>query len=261
MAPFDPELSGALMVCGTSSGAGKSTIVTGLCRLVARAGIDAVPFKAQNMSNNAAVCDDGAEIGRAQFAQAQAAGVAACADMNPILVKPLDAHRAQLVVLGRPAGTMTALETSVPRPELFDTVVGALGRLRHEHAVVVVEGAGSPAELNLLDRDLANLPLADRTQLPVIVVADVDRGGMLAAAYGTVALLPPHLRGGSAGSSSTGSAATWNFCDRASASSSNVPVSPSSGSFPQSTGCSTAKTASTFRIPWLLGAGARWMSR
>jgi adenosylcobyric acid synthase len=194
MAPFDPELSGALMVCGTSSGAGKSTIVTGLCRLVARAGIDAVPFKAQNMSNNAAVCDDGAEIGRAQFAQAQAAGVAARADMNPILVKPLDTHRAQLVVLGRPAGTMTALETSVPRPELFDTVVGALGRLRHEHAVVVVEGAGSPAELNLLDRDLANLPLADRTQLPVIVVADVDRGGMLAAAYGTVALLPPHLR-------------------------------------------------------------------
>jgi adenosylcobyric acid synthase len=194
MAPLDPALSGALMVCGTSSGAGKSTIVTGLCRLVARAGIDVVPFKAQNMSNNAAVCGDGAEIGRAQFAQAQAAGVVACVDMNPILLKPVDAHRAQLIVLGRPAGTISALETSVPRSELFDTVVEALGRLRHEHAVVLVEGAGSPTELNLLERDIANLPLADRAQLPVIVVADIDRGGMLAAAYGTVALLPPQLR-------------------------------------------------------------------
>jgi adenosylcobyric acid synthase len=194
MAPLDPGLSGALMVCGTSSGAGKSTIVTGLCRLVARDGIDVVPFKAQNMSNNAAVCDDGAEIGRAQFAQAQAAGVVACVDMNPILLKPIDSHRAQLIILGRPVGTMSALETSVPRSELFDTVVEALGRLRQEHAVVLVEGAGSPTELNLLERDLANLPLADRAQLPVIVVADVDRGGMLAAAYGTVALLPPHLR-------------------------------------------------------------------
>jgi adenosylcobyric acid synthase len=194
MAPLDAELSGALMVCGTSSGAGKSTIVTGLCRLLARDGIDVAPFKAQNMSNNAAVCGDGAEIGRAQFAQAQAAGVLACLDMNPILLKPIDAHRAQLIVLGRPAGTMSAFETSVPRSKLFDTVVGALGRLRHEHAVVLIEGAGSPTELNLLDRDLANLPLADRAQLPAIVVADVDRGGTLAASYGTVALLPPDLR-------------------------------------------------------------------
>jgi len=194
MPALDPGLDGALMVCGTSSGAGKSTIVTGLCRLLARNGIDVAPFKAQNMSNNAAVCEDGTEIGRAQFAQAQAAGVVPHVDMNPILLKPIDTHGAQLIVLGHPAGTMTAFETSVPRTDLFDTVLATFGRLRREHAVVIVEGAGSPTELNLLDRDLANLPLAERAQLPVIVVADVDRGGMLAAAYGTVALLPPNLR-------------------------------------------------------------------
>jgi adenosylcobyric acid synthase len=194
MVAVDPRLRGALMVCGTSSGAGKSTFVTGLCRLLAREGVDVAPFKAQNMSNNAAVGGDGGEIGRAQFAQAQASGLTATRDMNPVLLKPLDDGRAQLLVLGRPAGFMSAWRTDVARPTLLDTVLGALDRLRRAHAVVVVEGAGSPTELNLLDRDLANLPLADRAGLPAIVVADVDRGGMIAAAYGTVALLPPHLR-------------------------------------------------------------------
>jgi adenosylcobyric acid synthase len=188
------EVSGALMVCGTNSGAGKSVMVTGLCRLLARQGIDVAPFKAQNMSNNAAVCGDGAEIGRAQYSQARAAGVEPNTDMNPLLIKPIDDHHAQLVVRGRPVGTMTAQESSIDRHELFGIVLESLTRLRQCHDVVIVEGAGSPAELNLLDRDLANLPLAARTGMPAIVVADIDRGGMLAAAYGTVALLPEQLR-------------------------------------------------------------------
>jgi len=185
---------GALMVCGTSSSAGKSTVVAGLCRLLARRGVDVAPFKAQNMSNNAAVCTDGAEIGRAQYAQALAAGVEPTADMNPVLLKPLDDRRAQVVALGRPAGTVGAADYGDGHAARLELVLDALGRLRRAHDVVVIEGAGSPAELNLLERDVANLPLACAARVPAIVVADVDRGGMLAAAYGTVALLPAHLR-------------------------------------------------------------------
>lgn len=185
---------GALMVCGTSSGAGKSTVVTGLCRLLARRGVSVAPFKAQNMSNNAAVCADGSEIGRAQYAQALAAGIEPSADLNPVLLKPMSDHRSQVIVLGAPAGEADASSYAGAAPELLDTAGAALERLRQRYDVVVVEGAGSPAELNLLERDVANLPLADRAGLDAVLVADVDRGGMIAAAYGTVALLPDTLR-------------------------------------------------------------------
>ncbi len=195
MAPTLSEgVQGALMVCGTSSGAGKSTVVTGLCRLPARRGVAVAPFKAQNMSNNAAVCADGAEIGRAQYAQALAAGIEPCADLNPVLLKPMSDHRSQMIVLGTPVGEADAGSYAGEAPELLDTAIEALERLRSRYDVVVVEGAGSPAELNLLARDVSNLPLAARTGIHAVLVADVDRGGMLAAAYGTVALLPTALR-------------------------------------------------------------------
>jgi adenosylcobyric acid synthase len=189
-----PGLRGALMVCGTSSGAGKSTLVTGLCRLLARRGVRVAPFKAQNMSNNAAVCADGAEIGRAQYAQALAAGIEPGADLNPILVKPLDDRRSQMIVLGTPAGSADAASYGPWAPALLEVASDALDRLRRRFDVVIVEGAGSPAELNLLDRDVANLPLAERVGVDAVLVADVDRGGMLAAAHGTIELLPERLR-------------------------------------------------------------------
>jgi adenosylcobyric acid synthase len=182
------------MVCGTSSGAGKSTVVTGLCRLLARRGVSVAPFKAQNMSNNAAVCADGAEIGRAQYAQALAAGIEPSADLNPVLLKPMSEQRSQVIVLGAPAGVADASTYAGAAPELLETAAAALARVRERYDVVVVEGAGSPAELNLLERDVANLPLAERAGIDGVLVADVDRGGMIAAAYGTVALLPNALR-------------------------------------------------------------------
>jgi adenosylcobyric acid synthase len=189
-----PGLHGAVMVCGTSSGAGKSTVVAGLCRLLARRGVRVAPFKAQNMSNNAAVCADGAEIGRAQYAQAVAAGIEPSAECNPILLKPIDDRRSQVIVNGRPFTEAGAADYADHAAMLLDLAADALQRLRQRFDVVVVEGAGSPAELNLLERDVSNLPLAARAGIDALLVADVDRGGMLAAAYGTVALLPPSLR-------------------------------------------------------------------
>ncbi len=182
------------MVCGTSSGAGKSTLVTGLCRLLARRGVRVAPFKAQNMSNNAAVCADGAEIGRAQYAQALAAGIEPTADLNPILLKPIDDRRSQVIVHGAPVTEVGATDYGAQSGALLDLAVDALDRLRERYEVVVVEGAGSPSELNLLERDVANLPLAARAGIDAVLVADIDRGGMLAAAYGTIALLPADLR-------------------------------------------------------------------
>ena len=189
-----PGLRGALMVCGTSSGAGKSTFVTGLCRLLARRGIRVAPFKAQNMSNNAAVCADGAEIGRAQYAQALAAGIEPCADLNPVLLKPIDERRSQVIVLGTPVGETDAAAYADDTAALLDIATAAFDRLRDGYDVVVLEGAGSPAELNLLHRDIANLALAARVGTDALLVADVDRGGMLAAVHGTVDLLPAALR-------------------------------------------------------------------
>jgi adenosylcobyric acid synthase len=189
-----PGLRGGLMVCGTTSDAGKSTVVAGLCRLLARRGIRVAPFKAQNMALNSAVTPAGHEIGRAQAAQAQAAGIPAEVAMNPILLKPQSDRTSQVIVMGRPWRTMDAAAYQRAKPALAEAVLEQLAVLRARFEVVVCEGAGSPAEINLLDRDIVNLRIARDAGLPAIVVGDIDRGGVFAALYGTVALLPDDLR-------------------------------------------------------------------
>ncbi len=188
------RLAGAVMVCGTTSNAGKSTVVAGLCRHYARRGLRVAPFKAQNMSNNSAVTPSGHEIGRAQAWQAAAAGVDAEVSMNPVLLKPSGPGASQVVVMGRPVGVMTAAEYHRHKPSLLATVLSALDDLRSRYDVVVLEGAGSPAEINLLDHDIVNLRVAHEAAIPALVVGDIDLGGVFAALYGTVALLPDRYR-------------------------------------------------------------------
>jgi adenosylcobyric acid synthase len=182
------------MVCGTTSDAGKTTVVTGLCRLLARRGLRVAPFKAQNMALNSAVTPDGHEIGRAQAAQAMAAGVAPEVAMNPVLLKPQSDRHSQVIVMGRPWRTLDAASYQRAKPALLDLVLTQLAELRARFDVVLCEGAGSPAEINLLDGDIVNLRIACAAGLPAIVVGDIDRGGVFAALYGTVALLPDDLR-------------------------------------------------------------------
>ncbi len=182
------------MVCGTSSDAGKSHLVTGLCRLLARQGMRVAPFKAQNMALNSYVTASGHEIGRAQAVQALAAGVEPEVAMNPILLKPTGERTSQVVVNGEPVGHLSAAEYHEAKPELLATVLGALADLRGRFDVVIAEGAGSPAEINLLERDIVNLKVAAEAGLPALVVGDIDRGGVFAALYGTVALLPDRYR-------------------------------------------------------------------
>ena len=183
-------LTGGLMVCGTTSDAGKSTIVAGLCRVLARRGVAVAPFKAQNMALNSAVTPDGHEIGRAQAAQAEAAGIEADVAMNPILLKPTSDRASQVVVLGRPWDVLDAAAYQRAKAELWEIVITSLEDLRRRFDVVLCEGAGSPAEINLFDADIVNLRLADGAGLPALLVGDIDRGGVFAALYGTVALLP-----------------------------------------------------------------------
>jgi adenosylcobyric acid synthase len=184
-------VSGALLVAGTTSDAGKSMVVAGLCRLLARKGIRVAPFKAQNMSNNSAVTVDGGEIGRAQAMQARAAGLPPSVRFNPILLKPGSDRTSQLVVKGRVADTVSAKDYFTHRERLAAVVADELASLRSEFDAVICEGAGSPAEINLRTTDLANMGLARAANLPVIVVGDIDRGGLLAHLYGTVAVLDP----------------------------------------------------------------------
>jgi len=182
---------GTLLVAGTGSDAGKSVLVAGLCRWLARQGVKVAPFKAQNMSLNSFVTLDGAEIGRAQAMQAAAAGVEPAADMNPVLLKPGSDRRSQVVVLGHPEAEADAVGYRAHAPRLRQVALDSLTRLRDAYDVVICEGAGSPAEINLRDTDVANLGLARAAGLPVIVVGDIDRGGVFAAMYGTLALLAP----------------------------------------------------------------------
>lgn len=184
-------MSGALLVAGTSSDAGKSMVVAGLCRLLARKGITVAPFKAQNMSNNSAVTVEGGEIGRAQAMQARAAGLAPSIRFNPILLKPGSDRTSQLVVRGRVAGEVAAADYIKHRDRLAGVVDDELSSLRTEFDAVICEGAGSPAEINLRATDLANMGLARDAHLPVILVGDIDRGGLLAHLFGTVAVLAP----------------------------------------------------------------------
>ncbi|WP_371783914.1 cobyric acid synthase [Streptosporangium subroseum] len=184
-------MRGALLVAGTTSDAGKSVVTAGICRWLARQGVKVAPYKAQNMSLNSFVTADGAEIGRAQAMQAAACGLEPSADMNPILLKPGSDRRSQVVVMGKPLAEVDAMEYWQVKERLRQVAVDALERLRSSYDVVICEGAGSPAEINLRRGDIANMGLARAANLPVIVVGDIDRGGVFAALYGTVALLEP----------------------------------------------------------------------
>src|ERR1044071_8444735 len=178
-----------LMIQGASSSVGKSLLVTQLCRIFARRGLRVAPFKAQNMSNNAAVCADGAEIGRAQAVQAAAAGVEPTADMNPVLLKPEGDSRSQVIVLGRPWQTLRATSYYRRKEELWPVVTAALDRLRSACELVLIEGGGSPVELNLCSADIVNMAVARYAQAPVLLVGDIDRGGIFAQLLGTLSLL------------------------------------------------------------------------
>jgi adenosylcobyric acid synthase len=180
------SLRGTLMVQGTTSDAGKSTLVAGLCRLLHREGVVVAPFKPQNMALNSAVTVDGGEIGRAQALQAQAAGLEPRTDMNPILLKPSSDTRAQVVIHGIARHEMDAGEFHRYKATALAAVMESYARLAHGHDVVIVEGAGSPAEVNLRDNDIANMGFATAADCPVVLVADIDRGGVFAHLVGTL---------------------------------------------------------------------------
>jgi adenosylcobyric acid synthase len=180
-----------LMVQGTGSDVGKSVLVAGLCRALANRGICVLPFKPQNMSNNAAVTVDGGEIGRAQALQALAARAEPHTDMNPVLLKPQADRTSQLVVHGRVRGTLGSADFREGRRNLLPEVLESWQRLRARCDLVVVEGAGSPAEINLRDGDIANMGFARAADVPVVLVGDIDRGGVIASLAGTRAVLDP----------------------------------------------------------------------
>ncbi len=182
------------MIQGSSSSAGKSLLVTALCRIYARRGIRVAPFKAQNMSNNAAVCADGSEIGRAQALQAAAAHLEPTVDMNPVLIKPEADSRSQIILMGRPWQTLEAKTYYEKKQILWEHVTQSLDRLRATHDLVIIEGAGSPAELNLKRGDIVNMAVAQYAQSPVLLVGDIDRGGIFAQLLGTLWLLEPEER-------------------------------------------------------------------
>jgi adenosylcobyric acid synthase len=183
--------NGSLLVVGTSSGAGKSTVVTALCRWLHRQGVSVAPFKAQNMSLNSFATADGGEIGRAQVVQAQAAGVAPEVIMNPVLLKPGNDTTSQLIVLGQPVGDLDAASGWAKKRDLLDVVVEAHRELRRRFDVVICEGAGSPAEINLRASDITNFGFAHAAEVPAVLVGDIDRGGIFASLVGTLAVLEP----------------------------------------------------------------------
>lgn len=181
----------AVMIQGCGSNVGKSMLVAGLCRAAVRRGLTVAPFKPQNMSNNAAVTVDGGEIGRAQALQAMAAGLEPHTDMNPVLLKPETDVGAQVVVQGRRLTTVRARDYAGLKPQLLGAVLESFGRLRGAHDLVIVEGAGSPAEINLRPGDIANMGFARAADVPVVLAGDIDRGGVIAQIVGTQAVLDP----------------------------------------------------------------------
>jgi len=178
-----------LMAQGCTSDAGKSTLVAGLCRVFKRRGLSVVPFKPQNMALNSAVTPDGGEIGRAQALQAQAAGVIPSVHMNPVLLKPNTDTGAQVILQGHSIGNLEALDYHSYKPKAAAAVFDSYARLCAEYTYVMVEGAGSPAEINLREGDIANMGFAERADCPVILIADIDKGGVFAHLVGTLALL------------------------------------------------------------------------
>lgn len=178
------------MIQGTGSNVGKSMLVAGLCRALTNRGLRVLPFKPQNMSNNAAVTEDGGEIGRAQALQALACGVPARVDMNPVLLKPETEVGSQVIVQGKRLTTVAAREYAALKPSLMPAVLESFERLKDQADIVLIEGAGSPAEVNLRAGDIANMGFADAANVPVILAGDIDRGGVIAQLVGTHAVLP-----------------------------------------------------------------------
>ncbi len=182
-------MSKVLMIQGTSSNAGKSILVAALCRIFKQDGYRVAPFKSQNMALNAFVTKEGGEIGRAQAVQAEAAGIEPSVDMNPVLIKPEADSRSQIVLHGRAISTTTAAEYYRHTPRLFKEVTASFKRLRSAYDVIVIEGAGSPAEINLKPREIANMRVAKMAAAPVLLIGDIDRGGVFASLVGTLELL------------------------------------------------------------------------
>ena len=183
-----------IMIQGTMSNAGKSLLAAGLCRVLRQDGCRVAPFKSQNMALNSFITADGSEMGRAQAVQAEAAGVAPDVRMNPILLKPTTDVGSQVIVNGRAVGNMKAMEYFRRKRELLPAVMEAYRSLDAEDDIIVIEGAGSPAEINLKTEDIVNMGLAQLVDAPVLLVGDIDRGGVFAQLYGTVALLEPEER-------------------------------------------------------------------
>ncbi|MEI7614554.1 MAG: cobyric acid synthase, partial [Betaproteobacteria bacterium] len=189
--PKPPSKTPSLMVQGCTSDAGKTILVAALCRVMARRGLHVAPFKPQNMALNSAVTIDGGEIGRAQALQALAAGVPAHIDFNPILLKPSSDKRAQVIIHGKAMNDLNARDYHEYKPRAMKAVLESWERLCAAYDCVIVEGAGSPAEINLRARDIANMGFAEVADCPVILVADIDRGGVFAHFVGTLELLSP----------------------------------------------------------------------
>ncbi|GAA6164784.1 cobyric acid synthase [Pelagimonas sp. KU-00592-HH] len=184
-------MSKSIMIQGTGSNVGKSMLVAGLCRAAVRRGLSVAPFKPQNMSNNAAVTSDGGEIGRAQAMQALACGKPLTVDMNPVLLKPETDVGAQVVVQGKRLTTAKARDYAKLKPQLMASVLESFNRLKSQNDLVIVEGAGSPAEVNLRKGDIANMGFAVAADVPVILAGDIDRGGVIAQIIGTQAVINP----------------------------------------------------------------------
>lgn len=183
-----------LMIQGTASSVGKSIIVAALCRIFKQDGLRVAPFKSQNMALNSFVTKEGGEIGRAQVVQAEAAGIEPTVDMNPVLLKPEADSKSQVIVLGKVVKTLKASEYYQYTPHLIDVIQGSLNRLRSAYDIVVIEGAGSPAEINLKEREIVNMRIARMAGAPVLLAGDIDRGGVFAALVGTLELLTPEER-------------------------------------------------------------------
>ena len=184
----------AIMVQGTTSNAGKSFLAAALCRIFKQDGYTVAPFKSQNMALNSFITADGLEMGRAQVMQAEAAGIAPRVEMNPILLKPTNDTGSQVIVNGEVRGAMSARDYFAFKKNLVPDVMKAYNALADSHDIIVLEGAGSPAEINLKQEDIVNMGMARMAGAPVLLCADIDKGGVFASLYGTVALLEPEER-------------------------------------------------------------------
>ena len=183
-----------IMIQGTMSNAGKSLLAAGLCRVLSQDGLRVAPFKSQNMALNSGVTSDGLEMGRAQIMQAEACGIAPDVRMNPILLKPESDHRSQLIVAGKAQGAFAARDYFARKKALMPQILETFDSLAEENDVIVIEGAGSPVEINLAENDIVNMGLARAVSSPVLLAGDIDPGGVFAQLYGTVALLAPEDR-------------------------------------------------------------------